>query len=130
MENFFDEFFERVERLFRRMRRLVEEDLLEDAEERCIRPLTHVYYSGEDIIVMVDLPLADPSSVRVDLVNPRALFIEARIKRSIPSDLIDLNLPPVEFNRFRTTVHLPRPASRVTSIKMYRDVLEIRLKAR
>lgn len=129
-ENFFNELYKRFERLFKKMEiaaRMFEEHLMEDLEEESLRPLTSVYVSGNRVIVTADLPLVDPSSIKVELVDPQTLYIEARIKQDVPSEFVDYCLPPCKFKYFKARVRLSLPVSRIESIKLYREVLEIRL---
>ncbi|RLG60345.1 hypothetical protein DRN86_02770 [Candidatus Geothermarchaeota archaeon] len=127
-EEMIDEFFERFERIIREMRRKMkafEEYLTEDIEGGALKPLTSVYVSGDKITVTADLPLVEPSSIKVELLNPKILYIEAKIKREIPSTYISCSLPPCTFKYFKARVRLPFPATKISSVKLYRDILEV-----
>ena len=104
-EDLFDELYRRFERLFRKIEQAVrrfEEEITEDFDQESLSPLTSVYVSGDRVIVTADLPLVDPSSIKVELLDPQTLYIEARIKRDIPSEFVSSTLPPCRFKYFRT----------------------------
>jgi len=131
-EDVFDELYRRFERLFRRIERTVkrfEEEMMEDLDQESLCPLTSVYISGDRVIVTADLPLVDPSSIKVELLDPHTLYVEARIKQDIPSEYVSSTLPPCRFKYFKTRISLPLPVSRIESIKLYREILEVRLLA-
>jgi HSP20 family molecular chaperone IbpA len=123
--NFFEEFYEDMEYLVDRMRRVYERLLIEDVEERAITPLTAVHVQRDRMIVTADLPLVEPSTLEVELVDDRRLNIEARMNTCISSDSLNVCLPPVSFEYFKAMVDLPVPGEKITSIRFYKDVLEV-----
>lgn len=132
-EDFLEELYRRFERLVKKMEKTVrsfEEEYMEDVDAEALRPLTDFYRSGDELVVTADLPMVDPSSIKVELPDNKTLIIEAKITREISSDVIDNCLPPSNFRYFRTVITLPISVTRISSVKLYGDVLEVRLKLR
>lgn len=125
-DEWLDEFYERVEEFFGRLRGRMYEmrSLLEDIDEGALTPLTTVQVQRNRMIVTADLPLVEPSSIKVELLDPKRLYIEAKMTGSVSSDDLNTALPPCSFEYLKTNVDLPLPAKKISSINLHRDILE------
>ena len=99
--------------------------MIEDAEEKSIVPLTSIHIQRDKVIVTADMPLVEPSSLMVSLSSSRRLHIEAKMKVTVPSETLNLCLPSVGFEYFKTEVDLPVPVKQISSVRFYKDVLEV-----
>ena len=88
-------------------------------------PLTAVHVYLNRVIVTADLPLVDPSTLKVEMLDDRRLNIEARMNTCVSSDSLNICLPPVNFEYFKATVDLPVPGKKIESMRFYKDVLEV-----
>jgi HSP20 family molecular chaperone IbpA len=98
---------------------------IEDVEERSIVPLTSVHVQRDRIIVTADMPFVEPSSLMVSLPEERRLHIEAKMRITLSSESLTLCLPSTRFEYFKTDVDLPLPAKRISSVRFYKDILEV-----
>ena len=81
-EDFLEDLYRRFERLVKRIEKTVrsfEEEYMEDVDAEALRPLTDLYRSGDELVVTADLPMVDPSSIKVELPDNKTLIIEAKI---------------------------------------------------
>ncbi|MFQ5710420.1 MAG: hypothetical protein ACE5GD_01435 [Candidatus Geothermarchaeales archaeon] len=126
-DEWLDEFHESVEKFFRRLRGGFYEmrALLEDIEERSLTPLTTIHIQRNRMIVTADLPLVDSSSIKVELIDPKRLYVEAKMKGPVSSDDLNACLPPCRFEYLKANVDLPLPARNIASMSLHRDVLEV-----
>lgn len=98
---------------------------IEDVQERSIVPLTSVHVQRDKIIVTADMPFVEPSSLMVSLPESRRLHIEAKMRVSLSSESLNLCLPSTRFEYFKTDVNLPLPVKKISSVRFYKDVLEV-----
>lgn len=139
MSEFFEEFFEKLEKrlkvLEREIMRGVEEMFkniaIPEAPRRVfefsesIEPLYTIRDLGDRIVVYIDLPYAAEGTIDVKFEG-RTMYITAKLRESIKLDTWSRRFRGIEIQEYKAVIDLPiEPKPEKTSIKTRKNVVEI-----
>lgn len=115
-----DEYFESIEE----WAESVMESIMERPSWNCkactIEPLRNIVVTGEEVIVTVDLPYAEQSTVQVKPISKDTVEVSAQMRRKVSFDDFGITHYKGKFQRFHCQTRIPVP--------VYMDKMEVRFK--
>jgi HSP20 family molecular chaperone IbpA len=138
MSEFFDEFFEKLEKRLR----MLERDIMRSVEElfkninipeyrrtleisETVEPLYTIKDLGDRIVVYIDLPYVAEGTIDVKFEG-RTMYIYAKLKESVKLDRFSRRFRGLEVQEYRVTIELPlEPKPDKTKIRTRKGIVEI-----
>jgi HSP20 family molecular chaperone IbpA len=138
MSEFFDEFFEKLEKRLR----MLERDIMRSVEElfkninipeyrrtleisETVEPLYTIKDLGDRIVVYIDLPYVAEGTIDVKFEG-RTMYIYAKLKESVKLDRFSRRFRGLEVQEYRVAIELPlEPKPDKTKIRTRKGIVEI-----
>jgi HSP20 family molecular chaperone IbpA len=138
MSEFFDEFFEKLEKRLR----MLERDIMRSVEElfkninipeyrrtleisETVEPLYTIKDLGDRIVVYIDLPYVAEGTIDVKFEG-RTMYIYAKLKESVKLDRFSRRFRGLEIQEYRVAIELPlEPKPDKTKIRTRKGIVEI-----
>jgi len=138
MSEFFDEFFEKLEKRLR----MLERDIMRSVEEvfkninipeyrrtleisETVEPLYTIKDLGDRIVIYIDLPYVAEGTIDVKFEG-RTMYIYAKLKESVKLDRLSRRFRGVEVQEYRVAIELPlEPKPDKTKIRTRKGIVEI-----
>ncbi|MCC6016404.1 MAG: hypothetical protein LM582_05105 [Desulfurococcaceae archaeon] len=138
MSEFFDEFFEKLEKRLR----MLERDIMRSVEElfkninipeyrrtleisETVEPLYTIKDLGDRIVVYIDLPYVAEGAIDVKFEG-RTMYIYAKLKESVKLDRFSRRFRGLEVQEYRVAIELPlEPKPDKTKIRIRKGIVEI-----
>lgn len=123
-----DEYFESLEVWAERVRENIMERPTWNCRTCTMEPLRDIMVSSDEVVVTVDLPYAEQSTIEVKPISKDTIEISAKMRRKISFDDLGITHHRGEFQRFHCRTRIPVPVymDRM-EIRFKRGILEIRL---
>jgi HSP20 family molecular chaperone IbpA len=96
--------------------------------DECIEPLYNAFVGPSEVVLTIDLPYANPDTVKVNVVADDVIEVQATTKRKITFRELGIKHRVGEFSAYRCRIHLPVAVdeSGITQ-KLKRGILEVHL---
>jgi HSP20 family molecular chaperone IbpA len=138
MSEFFDEFFEKLEKRLR----MLERDIMRSVEEvfkninipeyrrtleisETVEPLYTIKDLGDRIVIYIDLPYVAEGTIDVKFEG-RTMYIYAKLKESVKLDRLSRRFRGLEVQEYRVAIELPlEPKPDKTKIRTRKGIVEI-----
>jgi HSP20 family molecular chaperone IbpA len=115
-----NEYFESLEVWAERFREAILEKPSWNCRTCTIEPLRDILVTSDEVIVTVDLPGAEESTIQVRPISKDTIEISAKMRRKVSFDDFGITHYKGEFQRFHCRTKIPVP--------IYMDRMEIRFK--
>jgi len=126
-----DEYFEEMEKWSDQVRETLSEKPCWDLKTCAIEPLREITVKPTEVIVTVDLPLADGKTVKVEPVDNSSLEITAEMKKKIRLTELGVTHRQGIIQRFHAWIRVPVTVNMdKMKIEHKKGILEIRLPRR
>jgi len=123
-----EEYLEGLEESISRLSEQLFERPSWDGRTCTIEPLRNVYVYPTEVVVTVDLPFAEESTISVEPVDEDALEVSAKLKRRVCFDDFGMAQFRGEFQELRCLTRIPVPVHMDRmEVRFKRGVLEVRL---
>ncbi|MCX8170927.1 MAG: Hsp20/alpha crystallin family protein [Candidatus Bathyarchaeota archaeon] len=97
-----------------------------DVKAQSLEPLFNVFVSSDKVTVTVDLPKADPESIKISILSDNLIEITAKMKMKIHFEDFGVTHRRGEFTQFCCRIPLPAPVETSgAKARFLRGVLEI-----
>ncbi|MEM2148029.1 MAG: Hsp20 family protein [Candidatus Bathyarchaeia archaeon] len=123
-----DEYFENFEELAERVREIIMERPSWNCRTCTMEPLRDVMVTSDEVIITVDLPYAEQSTIEVKPSGKDTIEVSAKMKRKVSFDDFGITHYRGEFQRFHCQTRIPVPVymDRM-EVSFKKGILEIRL---
>lgn len=123
-----EEYFESIEQWMDIIRESLIEGPSWDCKSCTIKPLSDITVTSDKVIVTVDLPYAEESTIKIAPIEKDIIEVSAKMRRKISFDDFGITHHKGEFHTFKCQVHIPVPVYiDKMEVKFKKGILEIEL---
>ena len=115
-----DEYFESMEEWAESVMESISERPSWNCRACTMEPLRNIVVTGDEVIVTVDLPYAEQSTIQVKPIGKDTVEVSAQMRRKVSFGDFGITHYKGEFQRFHCQTRIPVP--------VYMDKMEVRFK--